>query len=75
MKNYFSNLSKIRKHKSLHKDSLNLFDINSNDVTLNGLIPSDELWNKELPNEVILIFHLIFYREIRKLRQISLVHY
>ncbi len=59
MKNYFSNLSKIRKHKSLHKDSLNLIDINSNDVTLNGLLPSDQLWNKELPNEVIFIFHLI----------------
>jgi hypothetical protein len=55
MKNYFSNLSKIRKHKSLHKDSLNLIDINSNDVTLNGLLPNDQLWNKELPNEVIFI--------------------
>jgi len=58
MKNYLSNLIKIREHKRLHKDWLNYFDPYSNDVTINGVLSRDELWQRELPNEVILTFYI-----------------
>ncbi|XP_054162321.1 putative phosphoenolpyruvate synthase [Oppia nitens] len=52
-------LSDICKHKSLHKDWINCFDITS-DLTNSGILARDQLWQTELPNkekeEIIVIY-------------------